>query len=94
MTVTLNGVLSFLHVSNFSNASDDEAIFFHSLFLHLEGRAKILTREANGKCDRAYRALASVMIAACEEVSYPHEAEVANAEASRQSQPANAGGED
>jgi hypothetical protein len=61
MTVTLNGVLDFFHVSNFSNASDEEAIFFHSLFFHLEAKAKILAREANGNCDRAFVALLEIL---------------------------------
>ncbi|MGA7341093.1 MAG: hypothetical protein WBE72_08850 [Terracidiphilus sp.] len=56
ITVTLSGVLDFLHISSFSNASDEEAIFFYSLFLSMQGKAKRLAQEANGTCDRAYHA--------------------------------------
>jgi hypothetical protein len=59
--VTLSGVLDFFHVSNFSNASEEEAIFFHSLFFHLCAKAKVLAREADGKCDRAYEAILSAI---------------------------------
>src|SRR5580658_1082372 len=52
--VTLSEVLDFFHILNFSNASEDEAIFFASLFFQMCGRAKILARQADGNCDRAY----------------------------------------
>jgi hypothetical protein len=59
--VTLSGVLDLLHISNFSNASDDEAIFFYSLFFHMNAKAKVLARRGNGTCDRAYAAFMSAM---------------------------------
>jgi hypothetical protein len=57
MTVTLSQVLAFFHVSNFSNASDDEAMFFYNLFFQFCASAKVLTRKARGTADRALNAL-------------------------------------
>lgn len=59
--VTLSGVLEFFHISNLSNASEDEAIYFNSLFFHLCAKAKVLARESDGKCDRAYQAILSAI---------------------------------
>ena len=57
ITVTLTDVLRFFHVQNFSNASDEEAMFFLELHFKLLANAKILAHQAQGKCDRAHRAL-------------------------------------
>jgi hypothetical protein len=57
MTVTLSQVLEIFHVENFSNASDEEAMFFFRLFFRLCANAKSMTQEGDGKCDRACQAL-------------------------------------
>src|SRR5208337_1195976 len=57
ITVTLNDVLRFFHVENFSNASEEEAIFFFRLHFLVHARAKVLARESKGVCDRAYAAI-------------------------------------
>lgn len=56
-TVTLSQVLALFHCQNFSNASEDEAMFFYHLFFRLCANAKVLAREANGTSDRALHAL-------------------------------------
>ena len=61
MAVTFSGVLSFFHCSNFENASEEEAIFFCSLFFHLQAKAKTLARDSGGRCDLAHRALLAAM---------------------------------
>jgi hypothetical protein len=71
MTWTLSGVLEFFHIRNFSNASEDEAMFFLQLHFKLLANAKILAREGEGKCDRAYTALLN----ARRGVESPHESE-------------------
>lgn len=67
MTVTLSQVLEFFHVENFSNASEEESIFFFNLFSGIYANAKILQRDADGKCDRATQAL----VTALEEITGP-----------------------
>ncbi len=62
MTVTLSDVLEFFHMDNFSNASEEEAMFLHALHFKLLANAKILACEAEGRCDRAYRELISAMV--------------------------------
>jgi hypothetical protein len=61
MTVTLSQVLSFFHIDNFPNASEDEAIFLYHLFFKLCVNAKVLAREAGGKSDRVLHALMSAL---------------------------------
>jgi hypothetical protein len=68
MRVTLNDVLSFFHVDNFANASEDEATFFFSLHFCLHANAKVLARDAQGKCDRACKAVLTAMAQTCERV--------------------------
>lgn len=70
--VTLSEVLDFLHVSNFSNASEEEAIFFYSLFFHLHAKAKILARDADGECDRAFKAFLSAIMTGTSMILFCH----------------------
>lgn len=61
ITVTVNDVLRLFHVENFSNASEDEIMFFFHLFSEWTGAAKRLARDANGKCDRALQAVVTAI---------------------------------
>lgn len=57
--VSLNDVLRLFQIENFSNASEEETMFFFHLFFGWTATAKKLARDANGKCDRALQALVS-----------------------------------
>lgn len=68
--MTLRGVLDFFHIENFSNASEEEVMFFFGLHFQVCAQAKLLAREFEGKSDRAYRAGLSAL--SRESPAYPH----------------------
>jgi hypothetical protein len=53
--------LDFFHIENFSNASEEEVMFFFGLHFELCMAAKKSARELNGKADRAYQAVMAVL---------------------------------
>jgi hypothetical protein len=55
MTVTLSNVLEFFQVKNFPNASEEEAIFFYSLFFQLTTRAKSFPARCHCNCNHLLR---------------------------------------
>ena len=59
--VTLIGVLDFFHIENFSNASEEEVMFFFGLHFQICAQAKLLAREFGGRSDRAYQAVLSAL---------------------------------
>jgi hypothetical protein len=67
--VTLNGVLELFHIENFSNVSEEEAVFLFRLHFDLCTAAKKLARESSGKADRAYQAVLAVL---CRENTVTH----------------------
>lgn len=78
MRVSLSGVLDFFHIKNFSDASDDEFMFFSTVWFEMLACAKREGRARNGNCDRAHKALLHSVVNFCEEVSYAHAKEAAN----------------
>ena len=59
--VTLREVLDLFHIENFSNASEEEVMFFLGLHFDLCIAAKKLARELGAKSDRAYKAVLSAL---------------------------------
>lgn len=59
--VTLREVLDLFQIENFSNASEEEVMFFLGLHFDLCIAAKKLARGLGGKSDRAYKAVLSVL---------------------------------
>ncbi len=65
--VSLSNILDFFHVENFSNASDEEFMYFGSLYCKVLFGAKSLARESGSSCDRAHQAIMASMAKFCEQ---------------------------
>ena len=79
--VTFNNVKDFFHIENFSNASEDDAMFLNLLLFEVVCSARRIAADGGGKYIRAYEAFKDGMdrvASARIELSYRHDGEVSN----------------